>query len=72
MEMKKVGLAITLALFGATAVVAVPADPVPAAAYDQKRDDDRKRKDPPGPPIVKDKRGDQKPKDPPKKDKKPE
>jgi hypothetical protein len=65
--MKKVVLAITLALWGATAVVAVPAVSVPAA-YDQRRDDDRKRKDPPGPPIVKDKKGDQKPKDPPKKD----
>jgi hypothetical protein len=70
--MKKVILAITLALWGATTVVAVPADFVSTSAYDQRRDDDRKRKDPPGPPIVKDKRGDQKPKDPPKKGKKPE
>jgi len=68
--MKKVVLAITLALWGATAVVAMPEDFLSTSAYDQRRDDDRRRKDPPGPPIVKDKRGDQKPKDPPKKGKK--
>jgi len=65
--MKKVVLAITISLFGAwTLGVMSAATP---AIYAQKRDD--KKKDPPGPPVQRDKRGDQRPKDPPKKDRKP-
>ena len=66
--MKKVFLAITLALF---AMTNVSADTLSAAAvYVQKKDD--KKKNPPGPPVVKDKGHDQRPKEPPKKGKKPE
>ena len=67
--MKKVFLAITLALFCITNVSATPSSA--AAVYDQKKGDDKK-KDPPGPPVVKDKGHDQRPKEPPKKGKKPE
>ena len=67
--MKKVFLAITLALFGVTALGIVPSDAV--MVYAQKKGEDKK-KDPPGPPVVRDKGRDQKPKDPPKRDKKPE
>ena len=65
--MKKVLLAISIALFTAQAVVASPAVPL---TYDQRKDDQRK-KDPPGPPVVKDKGRENKPKEPPpKKDRK--
>ena len=67
--MKKVVLAITLALFGVTALGALPSDAV--MVYAQKKGEDTK-KDPPGPPVVRDKGRDQKPKDPPKRDKRPE
>lgn len=67
--MKKVVLAITLALFGVTALGTVPSDAV--MVYAQKKGEDKK-KDPPGPPVVRDKGRDQKPKDPPKRDKRPE
>ena len=67
--MKKVVLAITLALFGVTALGTVPSDAV--TVYAQKKGEDKK-KDPPGPPVVRDKGRDSKPKDPPKRDKKPE
>jgi hypothetical protein len=68
--MKKVLIAIILALFSVTAI---GTSTTPAlSAYAQKKDD--KKKDPPGPPIVRDKgpRGDDRPKDRPKKDKKPD
>lgn len=67
--MKKVVLAITLALFGVTALGTMPSDAV--MVYAQKKGEDKK-KDPPGPPVVRDKGRDQKPKDPPKRDKRPE
>jgi hypothetical protein len=67
--MKKVVLAITLALFGVTALGTLPSDAV--MVYAQKKGEDKK-KDPPGPPVVRDKGRDQKPKDPPKRDKRPE
>lgn len=66
--MKKVFLAIMLALFGVTALGTMPSDAV--VVYAQKRGEDKK-KDPPGPPVVKDKGRDSKPKEPPKRDKKP-
>jgi hypothetical protein len=66
--MKKVVLAISLAMFGVTAVGTLPAHA--SLAYGQKSED-KKKKDPPGPPIVKDKGQDQKPKEPPR-GKKPE
>ena len=67
--MKKVFLAITLALFGLTSAPAAQVGI--AAVYDQKKGDDKK-KDPPGPPVVRDKGRDQRPKEPPKKGKRPE
>ena len=66
--MKKVVLALVLALFGVTTVGTIPAHA--SAIYAQKRGEDKK-KDPPGPPVVKDKGQDQKPKESPKRDKKP-
>ena len=67
--MKKVFLAIMLALF---AMTHVGAETLSAEAiYVQKKNDDKK-KNPPGPPVVRDKGHDQRPKEPPKKGKKPE
>jgi hypothetical protein len=65
--MKKLLLIIAITLFGANAVAAAPAQY--AAVYGQKRDD--KKKEPVGPPVVRDKK-DEKPKNPPKRDKKPD
>lgn len=65
----KVFLIILMALFSWTTVVA---SPVTATAYIQKRDGERGKKDPPGPPVVKDKGKDSKPKQPPKRGKKPD
>ena len=67
--MKKVFLIITLSFFGATAVATLPTGGSVALA--QKRDKDDKKKDPPGPPVVRDKEK-PKPPPPPKRDKKPE
>jgi hypothetical protein len=65
---KKVLLAILIALFTANAVAASPGLSV---YYDQRKDEQRK-KDPPGPPVVKDKGKEHKPKEPPpKRDRKP-
>ncbi|MFP5261668.1 MAG: hypothetical protein ACLGJB_07160 [Blastocatellia bacterium] len=61
--MKKAVLAISLAIFSVTAIGSAPAHA--SVAYWQKQED-KKRKDPPGPPIVKDKGQDQKPKEPPR------
>ncbi len=66
--MKNWLLIITISLFGIAAVGTLPGGSVAIA---QKRDKDEKKKDPPGPPVVKDKRGTDKPKEPPKKDKRP-
>jgi hypothetical protein len=67
--MKKLFLLVTLSLFGATAVVTAP--PCGSVAFAQKKDKDEK-KNPPGPPVIKDKGNRDKPKEPPpKKDKKP-
>ena len=66
--MKKVVLTITLAIFSVTAIGALP---TPASVAYAQKGEDKKKKDPPGPPIVKDKGQDQKPKSPPK-GKKPE
>jgi hypothetical protein len=67
--MKKIFLAITLALFSITALGIMPSDAV--VIYAQKRGEDKK-KDPPGPPVVRDKGRDSKPKEPPKRDKRPD
>jgi len=65
--MKKVLLALILSVsFGANVVVLEP-----AVVFAQGKDD-KKRKDPPGPPVVKDKRNEPKPKEPPPKRKKPD
>lgn len=65
----KMFLIILVLLFTWTSVVA---SPVAATAYGQKRDEARKKKDPPGPPVVKDKGKGDKPKEPPKRGKKPD
>ena len=66
--MKKVVLAIIILLFSTWALGVMP-EATPAV-YAQKRDD--RKKDPPGPPVQRDKHGDQRPKaPPPKKDRKP-
>ena len=61
--MKKVILSIALAIFSVTAIGTLPTQS--SFVYAQKGND-KKKKDPPGPPIVKDKGQDQKPKEPPK------
>lgn len=66
--MKKIFLLIVIALFGAGATVASPLQY--ESAYEQKKSRDKK-KDPPGPPVVRDKGKDEKPKDPPPKKKRP-
>jgi hypothetical protein len=66
--MKKVVLAISLAIFSVTAI---DASPMPASLAYAQKGEDKKKKDPPGPPIVKDKGQDSKPKEP-SKGKKPE
>ena len=67
--MKKVFLIVTLSLFGVTAVFTAP--PSGAVVFAQRKDKDDK-KNPPGPPVIKDKRGQDKPKEPPpKRDRKP-
>jgi len=64
--MKKVLLALVIAFVGANASIVSPAAEV--SAYDQKKDNDKKKN--PTPPVVKEK-GSEKPKDPPpRKDKK--
>ena len=67
--MKKAFLIITLSLFGATASVTTPGSS--SVAFAQKKDKDERKKDPPGPPVIKDKEKPEKPKEPPRKDKKP-
>jgi hypothetical protein len=59
--MKKVVLAIILSFFGAWTLGVLPA--AAPAVYAQKKDD--RKKDPPGPPVQRDKKGDQRPKGPP-------
>jgi len=67
--MKKFFLIITMSLFGIAAVGTVPC--AESVVFAQKRDRDEKKKDPPGPPVVKDKGKTEKPKEPPPKGKKP-
>jgi hypothetical protein len=67
--MKKVFLIVTLSLFGVTAVFTTP--PSGSVVFAQNKDKDNK-KNPPGPPVVKDKGSHDKSKEPPpKKDRKP-
>ena len=67
--MKKVILIVTLSLFGLTAVITAP--PSGSIVWAQKKDRDDK-KNPAGPPVIRDKGNKDKPKDPPpKKDRKP-
>ena len=67
-SMKTLALLITLTLLGGFAVGTQPGGTV---AFAQKRDKEEKKKDPPGPPVIKDKGRTEKPKEPPRKDKKP-
>jgi hypothetical protein len=64
--MKKVGLIILVLLFSWSSVAA---SPFPSISDDHKKNE-QKKKDPPGPPVVKSK-GKEAPKEPPKRDKKP-
>lgn len=67
--MKKVFLIVTLSLFGVTTVITAP--PSGSVALAQKKGKDEK-KNPPGPPVIRDKGSKDKPKEPPpKKEKKP-
>ncbi|HWP43620.1 MAG TPA: hypothetical protein VNO14_10325 [Blastocatellia bacterium] len=70
--MKRLFLAILIAVFGITALGSLPVDC--SVAYTQKKED-KKKKDPPGPPVVRDKPKekpkDNKKNDKPKKGKKP-
>jgi uncharacterized alpha/beta hydrolase family protein len=67
--MKKFFLIITLSLVGATAIFSPPGDSFVAYAQKDKKDD---KKDKPGPPVVRPKEKQERPKEPPpKKDKKP-
>ena len=69
--MKKLFLIITLSLFGSTVVLFPPEanHAVFAQNRDKKKDD---KKDPPGPPVVRPKGKEDRPKEPPpKKDKRP-
>jgi uncharacterized alpha/beta hydrolase family protein len=70
--MKKVFLSIIIALFSITAVGVLPVEH--SIAYAQKKGEDRPKKEPPGPPVVKDKepKGDDRPKERPPKNKKPD
>jgi hypothetical protein len=63
--MKKVFLIITLSIFGVGAVVTEP--PGRAVVFAQRKDKDEK-KNPSGPPVIRDK-GKEKPKEPPPKKK---
>lgn len=67
--MKKAFLIITLSLFGMTASMPTPGNGSVVLA--QRKDKDEKKKDPPGPPVVRDKGKQEKHKDPPRKDKRP-
>jgi hypothetical protein len=73
-EMKKLFLAILISVFGITALGTLPADC--SVVYAQKKDKGDKKKDPPGPPVVREKpkeKKDDKPKDDkPKRGKKPD
>jgi hypothetical protein len=67
--MKKLFLLIALSLFGVTSLAATPCS---GSVVFAQKDKDEKKKDPPGPPVIKDKGKQDKPKEPPpKKDKKP-
>jgi hypothetical protein len=66
--MKKVVLAIIISLVGTWTLGAMSA--ATPAVFAQKKDD--RKKDPPGPPVQRDKKGDQRPSNPPpKKDRRP-
>jgi len=68
--MKKLLVAILISAFMLTGAPLVESQEMLVAYADQKdKKDDKRRKDPPGPPIVRPKGG-EKPKDPPRKDKK--
>lgn len=67
--MKKAFLIIALSLFGMAAVVPSPGGG--RVVFAQKRDKDDK-KNPTPPPVIKDKGKQDKPKEPPKKDRKPD
>lgn len=67
--MKKVVLIVTMSLFGFTAVISAP--PAGSIVLAQKKDKGDK-KNPPGPPVIRNKGSQEKPKEPPpRKDKKP-
>ncbi|HEX5735120.1 MAG TPA: hypothetical protein VF131_19975 [Blastocatellia bacterium] len=74
--MKKIFLCVVIALFSATAFGSIPTDAAAdaGAVYAQKKGENKgkEKKDPPGPPIVKDKGQPKPPKDKPKDRKRPD
>ena len=62
--MKRILLAILISIFSWTAAGATP---FVSISDDRKKDEKQRKKDPPGPPVVKDKGRDDRPKDPPPK-----
>lgn len=63
--MKKILLAITIAIFGVVAFDRIPGQEPSAYAFTVGDDKKDKKKDPPGPPVVRPKDKQPKPKDPP-------
>jgi hypothetical protein len=70
--MKKIFLCIVIALFSVTAFGSIPTDTTTAYAQKKGEDKRKEKKDPPGPPIVKDKGQPKPPKDKPKDKKRPD
>ena len=71
-EMKKFFLCVVIALFSVTAFGTFPTDATTVYAQKKGEDKGREKKDPPGPPIVKDKGQPKPPKDKPKDKKRPD
>ncbi len=67
--MKKAFLIVAMSVFGLTA--SLPVTGGSSVVFAQKKDRDEKKKNPPGPPVIRDKDKREKSKEPPRKDKRP-